>query len=62
MGADDCDTGITALMGAAQKGHTEILIELLQNGVDANVTSSNGERLGAEVSVMRHLLNFDHAI
>jgi len=45
-GADDCDAGDTALILAAQGGHTEMVRELLQKGADANVASNNGEWRG----------------
>ena len=42
-GADDCDAGDTALILAACIGHTEVLMELLQKGADANAADNDGE-------------------
>eukprot|EP00242_Pyramimonas_sp_CCMP2087_P001271 CAMPEP_0198227982 /NCGR_PEP_ID=MMETSP1445-20131203/111440_1 /TAXON_ID=36898 /ORGANISM="Pyramimonas sp., Strain CCMP2087" /LENGTH=101 /DNA_ID=CAMNT_0043908201 /DNA_START=12 /DNA_END=313 /DNA_ORIENTATION=+ len=39
----DTSTGVTALMGAAQGGHTEVVRELLHKGADANATDDDGE-------------------
>jgi len=37
------DAGLTALMGAAEGGHTESVRELLQKGADANAADNDGE-------------------
>ena len=42
-GANDCDAGHTALVLAAHNGHTEVLMELLQKGADANAADNDGE-------------------
>ena len=42
-GVDDCDADMTALIWAAHNGHTEVLMELLQKGVDTNAADNDGE-------------------
>ena len=34
--------GVTSLMAAAQKGHTEIVKTLLENGADVNIQNNWG--------------------
>ena len=35
--------GVTSLMAAAQKGHTEIVMILLENGADVNIQKNDGQ-------------------